>query len=126
MHMFQLNNGSFFTYAIVSIIRSKGRRFGPVTRIRRNPPPNETMNSFDKQEPKKRTQRIRFSFSLFLSTCLRVLRAKGWREEEQGGRGSEYEKTIAQASFLYQPMTASTRACTVKSTFDSLKRSPSG
>lgn len=125
MHMFQLNNGSFFTYAIVSIIRSKGRRFGPVTRIRRNPPPNETMNSFDKQEPKKRTQRYPF---LFLSLSLYVFTCVARKGVEGGGKRGEgeYEKTIAQASFLYQPMTASTRACTVKSTFDSLKRSPSG
>lgn len=90
MHMFQLNNGSFFTYAIVSIIRSKGRRFGPVTRIRRNPPPNETMNSFDKQEPKKRTQRYPF---LFLSLSLYVCCAqRGGGRRNKGGGGANTKK----------------------------------
>lgn len=89
MHMFQLNNGSFFTYAIVSIIRSKGRRFGPVTRIRRNPPPNETMNSFDKQESKKRTQRYPF---LFLSLSLYVFTCVARKGVERGGTRGEGER----------------------------------
>lgn len=84
----------FFTYAVVSIIRSKGRRFGPVTRIRRNPLPNETMNSFDKQEKIEKKKNATISVSLSLShACLRVLRNKGVEEgRKEGGGGANTKK----------------------------------
>lgn len=99
MHMFQLNNGSFFTYAIVSIIRSKGRRFGPVTRIRRNPPPNETMNSFDKQEPKKRTISVSLSLSFSLRVYVCCAQRGGGRRNKGGGGANTKKQSHRRHSF---------------------------